>query len=264
MILQSAFPPCHPRTLISTHMNPVIIIPARMASTRLPGKPLAGIGGEAMIVRVWRNAQKAGIGPAYVAAGDRAIAAAVEKAGGQAVMTDPDLASGSDRVWAALQQIDRDEKFDAVINLQGDEPLLDPALVKTVFGLLRNPETDIGTLACEIREAEERTAPRIVKAVLEIAPGRTRGRALYFTRNLAPSGEGPHYGHIGIYAWRRAALQAFVQAPKSALETREKLEQLRALVLGLRIDAALVSARPLGVDTPEDLERVRKIVGARS
>jgi len=241
-------------------MNPIVLIPARMASTRLPGKPLAEIAGEAMIVRVWRQAMKADVGPVVVAAADDVIVAAVERAGGRAVMTDPDLSSGSDRVHEALEQIDPEREFDAVINLQGDLPALDPEALRTVAALLRNSGADIATLAAPIADLSDYGNPNVVKPIVAWNAAGTRGRALYFTRAGAPSGEGPLYHHVGIYAFTRAALAHFVALPPSALEKRERLEQLRALEAGMRIEVALIDEVPLSVDTPDDLERARKLL----
>ena len=234
-----------------------------MTSTRLPGKPLADIGGEPMIVHVWRRAVEAGIGPALVACAEAEIAAAIEAVGGDAVLTDPDHASGSDRVFEAVRIFDPDGAYDAVVNLQGDLPTIDPAYLDTVLAALAAPDVDIATLAAEITEDYERTAPNVVKAVISLPAGARSGRALYFTRVLAPSGDGPHYHHFGIYAFRRAALERFVNLPAGALEQREKLEQLRALEAGMRIDVALVDSVPFGVDTPADLERARRILAGR-
>lgn len=244
--------------------NPVVIIPARLASSRLPGKPLADIGGAPMIVHVWRRAVAAAFGPVIVACGDAAIADAVEAAGGRAVMTDPDLASGSDRVHAALGAVDPAGAHDAVINLQGDLPTIDPAAIAAVLDPLADEDVDIATLAAEITQARERDDPNVVKAVAGLAPGARRGRALYFTRATAPSGDGPLYHHIGIYAFRRVALERFVALPEGVLERRERLEQLRALEAGMRIDLALVDTVPAGVDTPADLERARARIAASS
>ena len=241
-------------------MNPIVLIPARMASTRLPGKPLAEIAGEAMIVRVWRQAMKAEIGPVIVAAADDVIVAAVERAGGRAVLTDPDLASGSDRVHEALVQIDPEREFDAVINLQGDLPALDPEAVRLVAGTLQQGGADIATLAAPIADLSDCDNPNVVKPVVAWNASGTRGRALYFTRTRAPSGEGPLFHHVGIYAFTRAALAHFVALPPSPLEKRERLEQLRALEAGMRIDVAYIDEVPLSVDTPEDLERARKLL----
>ena len=228
-----------------------------MASTRLPGKPLAPIGNEPMIVHVWRRATEAALGPVLVAAGEPEIADAVVAAGGEAELTRPEHPSGSDRVHEALMRRDPARLHDVVINLQGDLPTIDPDYLRRVAALLDEPAVDIGTLAAEIREVEERRAPGVVKAVVSLAPGARSGRALYFTRVLAPSGEGPHYHHIGIYAYRREALERFVALPPAPLEQREKLEQLRALEDGMRIDVGLVDRVPFGVDTPADLERAR-------
>lgn len=240
--------------------NPIVVIPARMASTRLPGKPLADILGAPMIVHVMRRALEAGIGPVVVACAEPEIARAVEAAGGTAVLTRPDHPSGSDRIFEALRLIDPEGRHDAVVNVQGDLPTVEPATVRAAFAPLANPAVDIATLVVPITRAEERTDPNVVKAVLELPPGATQGRALYFTRATAPWGEGALFHHIGLYAYRRAALERFVALAPSALEQREKLEQLRALANGLRIDAAVVDAVPLGVDTPADLERARALL----
>jgi 3-deoxy-manno-octulosonate cytidylyltransferase (CMP-KDO synthetase) len=240
----------------------LILIPARMASSRLPGKPLADIAGEAMIVHVMRRAQAAAIGPVAVATDSEAIAACVEKAGGRAVMTSADHGSGSDRIFEAFRSLDPAGRADIIVNLQGDLPTLAPADIAAALQPLADPAVDIATLAAEITDARERANPNVVKVVgSAVAPRRLR--ALYFTRADAPSGEGPSYHHIGIYAYRRAALARFVSLPASPLEQRERLEQLRALEAGMRIDVTLVDAVPLGVDTQADLARAREILGAR-
>ena len=239
-------------------MKPVVIIPARMASTRLPGKPLADIGGVPMIVRVWAQAMKAGIGPVIVAAGDAEIADAVERAGGHADRTHPDSPSGSDRVFAALEGVDPEGRYDTVINLQGDLPALDPAQLQAVAQALAGH--DIATLAAPITDEADRANPAVVKAVVAWEPDGRSGRALYFSRATVPTGPGEHFYHVGIYAYRRDALARFVRLPPSPLETREKLEQLRALEAGMSIAVARVDSAPLSVDTPEDLEFARKII----
>ncbi|HXS05157.1 MAG TPA: 3-deoxy-manno-octulosonate cytidylyltransferase [Rhizomicrobium sp.] len=241
-------------------MIPITLIPARMASTRLPAKPLADIGGVPMIVRVMRQAEAAGLGPVAVAAGEAEIAAAVKAAGGQAVLTDPDLPSGSDRIHAALEKLDPAGRHDAVINLQGDLPALDPGQIRAVAAALEESGADIATLAAEITDARERDNPSVVKAVVAWAPDGRLGRALYFTRATAPSGDGPLFHHVGIYAYRRDVLARFVALPQSPLELREKLEQLRAMEANMSIAVARVDRVPLSVDTPEDLERARKIL----
>lgn len=243
--------------------NPIVVIPARMASTRLPGKPLADINGLPMIVQVWRRAMEAGIGPVLVAAAEPEIVQAVESAGGTAVLTRPDHPSGSDRIFEAVNLIDPGHTHDAVVNVQGDLPTIEPAVVRTAFATLADPAVDIATLAAVITRAEEVTNPNVVKAVVELDPALNRGRALYFTRATAPTGDGPLLHHIGLYAYRRAALERFVALPPSVLEQREKLEQLRALAHGMRIDVAVVDAVPLGVDTPDDLERARALLAHR-
>jgi 3-deoxy-manno-octulosonate cytidylyltransferase (CMP-KDO synthetase) len=244
-------------------MNPVVLIPARMASTRLPGKPLADIAGVPMIVRVWRQAMAACIGPVVVAAAEREICAAVESAGGKAVLTHPDLPSGSDRIFAALQNIDPSEKHDVVVNLQGDLPALDPDYVRKVADVLAPTGADIATLAAEIDDEADYDNPAVVKPVVAWDVTTERGRALYFSRARVPSGDGPLFHHVGIYAYTREALVRFVKTPPSALEKREKLEQLRALEAGMSIAVARVDSVPLSVDTPEDLEKARKLLAAR-
>lgn len=240
----------------------LIVIPARMTATRLPGKPLAAIGGKPMIVHVLHRAQAARLGPVLVATDSPDIAAAVGKAGGHAVMTRADHASGSDRVFEALQAADPRGDVKIVVNVQGDLPTLDPAHIVTALGPLTDNAVDIATLAAEIAKPEERGNPNVVKVVgTPIAPGRLR--AIYFTRATAPAGAGPLYHHIGLYAFRRAALERFVALPPSPLEQREKLEQLRALEAGMRIDVAIVDTVPLGVDTPEDLETARAVLTNR-
>ncbi len=245
-------------------MNPLVVIPARLAASRLPGKPLADIHGEPMIVHVWRRAMAAGIGPVLVAAQEPEIARAIEAAGGVARLTRADHASGSDRVFEAVQAVDPQGRHDVVVNLQGDLPTLHPALIAQVLAPLANPAVDIATLAAEIREPAEMDDPGVVKAVAALAADRRIARALYFTRARCPAGEGPLFHHIGIYAYRRAALARFVALPPSPLERREKLEQLRALEAGMRIEVALVDTVPLGVDTPADLARARALLQSRS
>jgi 3-deoxy-manno-octulosonate cytidylyltransferase (CMP-KDO synthetase) len=235
----------------------MVFIPARMAATRLPGKPLADIAGKPMIAHVLARAVEAGIGPVVVATDSEAIATAAEKAGGRAVMTSAHHPSGSDRIFEALSDIDPERQVKLVVNVQGDLPTLDPGNLRAALALLNDPAVDVATIAAEIRKAEERTNPNVVKVVgTEIAPKHLR--ALYFTRATAPHGDGPLYHHIGLYAYRRAALERFVTLKPSPLELREKLEQLRLLEAGMRIDVAIVDSVPLGVDTPEDLEAARK------
>jgi 3-deoxy-manno-octulosonate cytidylyltransferase (CMP-KDO synthetase) len=238
----------------------VILIPARMAATRLPGKPLADIGGKPMIVHVLDRARAANVGPAYVATDAPEVAAAVEKAGGHAVMTRSDHATGSDRLFEALGLIASGRNAAIIVNVQGDLPTLDPADIRATLAPLADPAVDIATLAAEIHDAGERTDPNVVK-VVGTPIGERRLRALYFTRACAPYGDGPLYHHIGLYAYRREALATFVRLPPSPLERREKLEQLRALEAGLRIDVALTDSAPLGVDTPADLAVARAILG---
>ena len=241
-------------------MNPIVIVPARMASTRLPGKPLADIHGRAMIVHVMDRAAEANCGPVVCAAAEPEIVDAVTDAGYQAVLTDPDHPSGSDRIFEALNVFDPGGAHDVIVNLQGDLPTLDPGLVGIVAGLLEDGDVDIGTLVAEITDDAECTNPNVVKCVAPIDDSHTAARALYFTRATAPYGDGPLWHHIGIYAYRRDALSRFVSLPPGTLEQREKLEQLRALEAGMRIDAARVDTVPLGVDTPADLERARTLL----
>jgi 3-deoxy-manno-octulosonate cytidylyltransferase (CMP-KDO synthetase) len=239
-------------------MNPILLIPARMASTRLPGKPLADIAGRPMIVRVWERAMAAGLGPVAVAAAEPEIVAAIEAAGGRAVLTDPSLPSGSDRIFAALKLLDPDGRHDVVVNLQGDLPALAQGVIQAVVGAL--PGSDIATLAAEITDPAERDNPSVVKAVVAWEADGRQGRALYFTRATAPTGEGPLFHHLGIYAFTRDALARFVALPPSPLEKREKLEQLRALEAHMTIAVARVDSVPLSVDTPADLERANKLL----
>jgi 3-deoxy-manno-octulosonate cytidylyltransferase (CMP-KDO synthetase) len=241
-------------------MDTLVLIPARMASTRLPGKPLVDIAGKPMIVHVLERAAEAKIGPVVVATDSGAIATAVEKAGGRAILTRSDHASGSDRIHEALGIVDAEAKADVIVNLQGDLPTIAASDIRAAADCLTDPAVDIGTAAAEIRDEHERTSPHIVKVVgTPSAPGRLR--ALYFTRATAPFGEGPLYHHIGLYAYRRKALERFVGLPPSPLEQRERLEQLRALEAGMRIDVALVKSVPLGVDTPAELEIARRQLG---
>ncbi len=246
--------------------NPIVVIPARMQSTRLPGKPLADIHGEPMIVHVWRRGVEADVGPVIVACAEPEIADAIKAAGGVAVLTRPDHPSGSDRVFEALQKADPDGRFDAVVNVQGDLPTIEARAVRASLRPLDDPAVDIATLAAVIAEPGDRTNPNVVKAVIGLAPGQTVGRAHYFSRATVPAGDGPLYHHIGLYAYRREALERFVKLPQGILEARERLEQLRALEHGMRIDVALVDTVPLGVDTPADLERARGMLapGRRS
>src|SRR6266849_10014314 len=238
----------------------LVLIPARMASARLPGKPLADIAGEPMIVHVMRRAQAAAVGPVVVATDSEAIATAVEKADGRAVMTRADHVSGSDRIFEALGTVGTRARI--IVNVQGDLPTLAPADLRAALAPLADPAVDIATIAAEIHDESERTNPNVVKVVgTEIAPGRLR--ALYFTRATAPYGDGPLYHHIGLYAYRRAALEKFVRLPASTLERRQKLEQSRALEAGMRIDVAIVDSVPLGVDTRDDLEAARVMLARR-
>lgn len=241
-------------------MSTLILIPARMGSTRLPGKPLADIAGKPMIVQVAERAAAAGIGCPVVAADTPEIVAAVQAHGFEAMLTRNDHESGSDRIFEALQALDPAGKVETIVNVQGDLPTIDPATIRAAMAPLDDPAVSIATLGVEITRAEEKTNPNVVK-IVGSSLSASRLRALYFTRATAPYGDGPLYHHIGLYAYRRAALERFVSLRPSVLEQREKLEQLRALEDGLRIDAEIVDAAPLGVDTPEDLERAREILG---
>ena len=235
------------------------IIPARMAASRLPNKPLKELAGKPMITHVWHRAMEAGLGPVLVATDSEEIKEVIVKEGGDAVLTVPDHPSGSDRIFEALNLYDRERKYSKVINLQGDLPTLEPSLVKTCAALLEDEAVDISTLAAEIRDAQEKTNPNVVKLVGSPV-SETRQRALYFTRSTCPFGDGPLYHHIGIYGYKRKTLEQFIKTPPSPLEKREKLEQLRALEAGMRIDVAIVNTVPLGVDTKEDLEKARKLL----
>ncbi|MCH9806113.1 MAG: 3-deoxy-manno-octulosonate cytidylyltransferase [Alphaproteobacteria bacterium] len=252
--------------------NVLIVIPARMEATRLPGKPMQEIGGEPMIVHVWRQAHAAERGRVVVATDAEEIAAAIAKAGGEAVMTRKDHASGSDRVFEAINKVDPDGLADFIVNLQGDLPTLEPRLVQACLeplmqdgpGLATLEGPGIATLAAQIHDDAERENPNVVKVVGTPCQNPDVLRALYFTRATAPFGDGPLYHHIGIYAYRRTALERFVTLKPSPLEMREKLEQLRALEDGMRIDVAIVDTVPLGVDTPADLERAREAFAQRA
>lgn len=240
---------------IANNSEILTIIPARMASTRLPGKPLANIAGEPMIVHVLRKAEQADLGPVIVACAEEDIKAAVEAAGGQAVMTDPNLPSGTDRVRQAADRIDPEKRYKIVINLQGDMPTVDPNLLQKIANALGS-DGAIATAAVKTNDAREIADPNVVKAIVA-----ENGRALYFTRAAAPHGDGPVLHHLGIYAYRRAALDEFCALPPSLLEQRERLEQLRALEAGMQINVAIVDTAPHGVDTADDLERARRMLG---
>jgi 3-deoxy-manno-octulosonate cytidylyltransferase (CMP-KDO synthetase) len=241
-------------------MNPIVVIPARMASTRLPGKPLADIHGKAMIVHVLDRGREADIGPVAVACGDIEIVQVVRSANGIAVATDPSLPRGSDRVHAALGQIDPQARHDVVVNLQGDLPTIPPSYLRAVLSPLSDPGFDIATLVAPIESAEEAAMPSVVKAACAFDGGRAVSPALYFSRVPIPWGAGPLWHHIGIYAFRRQALARFVSLPESPLERRESLEQLRALEAGMRIACVRVDHAAFGVDTPADLDRARDIL----
>jgi 3-deoxy-manno-octulosonate cytidylyltransferase (CMP-KDO synthetase) len=241
--------------------DPLIVIPSRMAATRLPNKPLADINGKPMIVHVFERAMESGVGPVIVATDSVDIAAAVAAVGGRAIMTSADHPSGSDRVYEAVLKADPDGHHDIIVNLQGDFPTINPMSIAMAVPPLAEKAVDIATLAAEIVDEDERTAHSVVK-LIGSSNGPNRMRALYFTRATAPTGPGPLYHHIGLYAYRRSALARFVALPPSPLELREKLEQLRALEAGMRIDVAIVDEVPRGVDTPGDLVLAREILQA--
>ena len=239
--------------------NPIVMIPARLAATRLPNKPLADIAGAPMIVHVWRRAVAAAIGPVVVACGDAVIAEVIEHAGGRAVLTDPDLPTGSDRIHAAITMLDPGRTHDAVINVQGDMPMIEPAAIRSAYELLANPEVDIGTLAAVIDDPAMLAQDHVNKVAAGFIDPALPARALYFSKAVVPWGDGPHYEHVGLYAYRRDALERYVRLPRGVLEIRERLEQLRALEAGMRFAVRLVQPEQHGgqVDTPADLDRVR-------
>ncbi|MEN3930115.1 3-deoxy-manno-octulosonate cytidylyltransferase [Microvirga sp. W0021] len=244
-------------------MKPLVLIPSRLAATRLPNKPLADIAGDPMIVHVWRRACEADIGPVAIATDAEEIAEVVTKAGAQVVMTSANHTTGSDRIHEALQKLDPAREYDVVVNVQGDLPTIDPKAIAASIQPLDDTAVSIATLVAEIKVDEERSNPNVVKMVGTKLFAPNRYRALYFTRATAPYGDGPLYHHIGLYAYRRMALERFVTMSPSQLEIREKLEQLRAIEAGMRIDAMVVDDVPLGVDTPADLERARQIIAER-
>jgi 3-deoxy-manno-octulosonate cytidylyltransferase (CMP-KDO synthetase) len=246
--------------------NPIVLIPTRLAATRLPNKPLAEIAGTPMIVHVWRRAVAAAVGPVVVACGDREILDVVERAGGRAVLTDPELPTGSDRIHQAITALDPQGAHDAVINVQGDMPMLDPAAIRVALAALADRDTDIATLAAEILDPAALSEISVNKVAAGFADPARPTRALYFSKAPIPWGEGPHYEHIGLYAYRRAALERFVTLPRGILEQRERLEQLRALEAGMRFSVSLIDKARLGVqvDTPADLARARELMRAAS
>lgn len=239
-------------------MSIAIVIPARLASTRFPNKPLADIGGKPMIVHVMERAKKAGLGDVYVACCEEEVKEVVEAHGGLAVMTDAELPSGTDRIFQAIEKLGR--SYEVVVNVQGDLPSIEPSIIQQAADLLSDEQVDIGTLAAKIEKDEEITNPNVVKIAMAIDEKSERGNALYFSRATIPHGEGDYYHHIGLYAYRWSALKRFISLPESPLEKRERLEQLRALENGMRIDVQIVNTVPLGVDTPEDLENVKKVM----
>ena len=253
---------CPSRSLPMRDTLTLVLIPARMAATRLPGKPLLDIAGVPMIVHVLRRAEEAEIGRVVIATDAPEIAEAVKMHGGEAMMTRADHPSGSDRIHEALEALDPSREIRTIINVQGDLPTIAPTDIRAVVGPLNDPAVDIATLAAVIRKGEEHSNPNVVK-VVGSPLNETRLRALYFTRATAPSGDGPRYHHIGLYAYRREALSRFVKLPPSPLELREKLEQLRALEAGMRIDVTVVDTVPLGVDTPDDLETARGLLAGK-
>lgn len=242
----------------------IVVIPARMTSMRLPGKPLADIAGAPMIVQVWRRAVEARVGPVVIAAAEQVIVDAVKAAGGEAVLTDPALPSGSDRIARALESVDPARRFATVVNLQGDLPTMEPASIRACLDPLAEPAVDIASLVAAVDDREERENPNVVKALADFEPGARTARARDFVRLLPEGTSGPHFHHIGIYAYRRSALETFVALPPSPREIANRLEQLRALDAGMRIDVALVDTVPHGVDTPADLERARAVLASRS
>jgi 3-deoxy-manno-octulosonate cytidylyltransferase (CMP-KDO synthetase) len=263
MLLSAAVAASGPMSRVSKPASDVLVlIPARMHATRLPGKPLADIAGKPMILHVVERAREAALGPVWVATDASEIVRAVESAGHRAVLTRADHASGSDRIFEALGMIDPDGEARIVVNLQGDLPTVEARAIRAALSPLEDEAVAIGTIAAEIREPSERTDPNVVKVVgTPVAAGRLR--ALYFTRASAPAGEGPLYHHIGLYAYRRQALESFVRLKPSTLEKRERLEQLRALEANMRIDVAIVDAVPLGVDTPADLDKARALLAGK-
>ena len=250
-----------PRTLPMSLSDTIVLIPARMAASRLPGKPLADIHGEPMIAHVWRRAREADIGRVAIATDDDRIAAAIRAAGGEAIMTGADHLNGTSRINEALAILDPDGRIGTVVNVQGDLPTVAPETIRAALAPLSDPDVDISTVAAENVRDEERANPAVVK-VVGTPVGDRRLRALYFTRATAPWGEGPLHHHIGLYAYRRSTLGRYVALPPSPLELRERLEQLRALEAGMRIDVAIVDAVPLGVDTPDELDRAREVMRA--
>ncbi|HEX9701794.1 MAG TPA: 3-deoxy-manno-octulosonate cytidylyltransferase [Rhodospirillales bacterium] len=241
--------------------NPIVIIPARLASTRLPDKPLADIQGQPMIVHVWRRAVAANVGPVVVACADIEIIDAIKEAGGDALYTNPDHESGSDRVFEAAHTVDPRKRHDCIVNVQGDLPTIEPEAIRAALEPLAEPECDIATLAARIADDAERQNPNVVKVAVAFPPGGRCGRALSFSRTPTPVDGAELYHHIGLYAFRRQALDRFVRLPRGGRELEERLEQLRAMEHGMRIDVRLVDTVPLGVDTPADLERARRILG---
>lgn len=241
--------------------NTIIVIPARLAATRFPRKPLTDLCGKPMIVHVWEKAIAANLGPVLVACGDQEIVDVIQSYGGEGILTDPTLLTGTDRVKAALDLYDPNHAYTHIINVQGDLPTLEFSLIRHVLEPFRDPFVDIATLATPIRESHELTDENVVKIALSLQEGESIGRALYFSRNPIPSGQGPHYHHIGLYAYTRNCLNRYVTLPVDSLEIRERLEQLRALSHGMRIDVKVVDSQaPFGVDTPADLEKARQVM----
>ena len=243
-------------------LKPLLIIPVRLAATRLPRKPLAQIHGKPMIFHVWEKAMKANLGPVVVACGDQEIVTEVKKFGGTAILTDPNLPSGTDRIKIAADIFDPNESYTCILNVQGDLPTLDPQLLHNVLEPLANTSVDISTIATVIHDPQDLQNENMVKVALSLEEGKEIGRALYFSRLPVPYGKGPHYHHVGLYAYKRDALRTFVRLPVNPLEATEKLEQLRALAHGMRIDVKVIhTSAPFGVDTQSDLERAIRIIG---
>ncbi len=243
-------------------LKPLLVIPVRLAATRLPRKPLADIHGKSMICHVWEKAIQSNLGPVLVACGDQEIVDEVNSFGGHAILTDPNLPSGTDRIKVAADIFDPQGEFNCVVNIQGDLPTLDPNLLKDVLEPLENTDADIATLATTIQDSQELQSENVVKVVLSLEESSEIGRALYFSRLPVPSGNAPHYHHVGLYAYKRNALNRFVNLSVHPLEASEKLEQLRALAHGMRIDVKVVNADTLfGVDTQSDLEKAIRIIG---
>ena len=245
--------------MIENH-NTIVVIPARMASTRLPGKPLADINGVPMIVHVWQRAVAANVGQVLVAAAENEIAEVIRRAGGDAIVTDPALPSGSDRIAEALRLRDPSRRFSFVLNLQGDLPTIDSLSIQRCLAGLVNEQAEISTIAARIEAEADVANPNIVKAITPLGDEREVAFARDFVRNVGPEHAAPYWHHIGVYAYRRKSLEQFVALPVSAGEADRKLEQMRALDNGMRIVVVRVETVPLGVDTPDELEIARQML----